>query len=509
MLCASREPPWADSHVMYDTTQALVDRGELNVQLTALQQFFIARDGKKYSPTPLGNVIALVPSYLAYKALRHLSFLPDRPLFALTSHLSSALMMAVACAIFMTLCRRRGASERFAFALALVLGACTLCFCYARSPYSEALQCLAVIWLVERTLSQGERLTNWGMAGLGAAAGVLIDAKLVYVLVLPLCFIYLVHAHHPRAGAWLKLVKGLGIAFAAFAPFVLALLLHNRIKTGSIFDTGYRGQEGLFTGDLFAGLYGFLLSSGKGMFFYSPPLVLGLMGIRRSFEKDRAQTILLLSIILMVLGFSAKFHVWHGDYSWGPRYTTPVTALVLLLALPWLPEALARGRRHLRQAALAGLLALGLFVQGLGASLYWDHYIRILQTVRDQTGGNGWSVHHLPHGYFIPEFSPLAGHFWLLRHLAANDPDLDRDAPWKTLLPRKLQLNDAWARLRVDWWGNDWFAGPTKAAKSGAVILLLLCSGVVVPLLALRRRRGNAAVGGLEPTLPGNIRSAR
>src|SRR5262249_10919177 len=158
-------PPWADAHVTYDTAQAIVDRHALDIQLSGPPQFFALRGPKKYGVFPLGNVLALVPSYVVYKILRTIPGLPDRPLFALTSHLSSSLMMAGACALFYLLCRRRRATEGWAVVMTLVLGLGTICLIYARSPYSEALQTLALMWLVERTHSQAERPTPSGMAG--------------------------------------------------------------------------------------------------------------------------------------------------------------------------------------------------------------------------------------------------------------------------------------------------------------------------------------------------------
>ena len=145
LLLSSREPPWADAHVVYDTTQALLNRGELNVHLAGPTWFYAVRDGRKYGVFPLGNVVAQIPSYLAFRALRLIPGLPEQPLFALTSHLSPALLMAAACVLLLRLCQRRGATPGWAVALALTTGLCTLCLCYARVAYSEALQTAALL----------------------------------------------------------------------------------------------------------------------------------------------------------------------------------------------------------------------------------------------------------------------------------------------------------------------------------------------------------------------------
>ena len=99
----------------------------------------------------------------------------------------------------------------------------------------------------------------------------------------------------------------------------------------------------------------------------------------------------------------------------------------------------ARGRVRLRRCALGALVAAGVAVQLLGASIYWDHYIRMLIAVKDQTGAGGWYQEHLSHGHYIPAFSPLRGQWWLLRHLIHDDPELDRDAPWKSVVPYPVE----------------------------------------------------------------------
>jgi hypothetical protein len=494
LLVTSREPPWADAHVVYDTTAALVSRGELHVHLPGPPQFFAVRNGRKYGVFPLGNVIAQVPSYLAFRLLRPIRALPVEPLFALTSHLSPALLMAASCLLLRRLCLRRGASPGWAVALALGCGLSTLCFGYARVAYSEALQTAALLLLVERTLVAGDRMGAGVMAGLGLAAGALFSAKLVYALLLPLPVLYLAHQHlRARRTPLPSLLSGCAVALLVFLPFFALALWHNWLKTGSVLDTGYRIPVGVFSGDLLPGLYGFTLSTGKSMFLYSPPLVLGLLGLRTGLARRRAETVFLLSVIAAVMLFNAKFRHWHADYCWGPRHLVPVTPLCLLLALPWLPEAAARRPR--RRTWLYGLMGLGLAVQLLGAAFYWDHYIRILIAIKDQTGAQGWFQEQLGHGHYIPQFSPLRGHLWLLSHKLRRDPDLDHDAPWKLIVPERVDLRAHWEALRFDWWALDWLTGPTRAPAAGAALLLLFGGGALAAGLSLRRRLRREGAG--------------
>ncbi len=512
LLLTSREPPWADAHVVYDTTESFVEHHDFAVRLEGGPAWFYARPngrltGPKFGVFPLGNVLAMVPSYLAYKALRNLPGVPDRPLNGMICHLSPALLMAAACLLFYRLVRRRlnadAAGERWAVGLTLALGTTTILFIYARSAYAEALQTFALTWLLERSLASARSPTVATLGWLGVAAGILISAKLVFVLLLPFVVVYLVWARLKQGDVG-RLLKNAWLAIIELSAFVALALWHNHMKTGSIFDSGYTMKGGLFSGDVLPAVYGFLLSPGKGIFWYSPPLVLGLLGLRESLRRFRAETLLQLAIVLGTLIFNAKFRIWHADYCWGPRHLAPLSPILLLWATPWLPEAMRRGKARLRRHALRALFATGLAVQLLGASIYWDHYIRVLISVKDQTGAAGWFRESLTQAHYIPVFSPLVGQAWLLRHIVQRDPDLDRDAPWKSIMPISANLADSWSRLRIDWWPLDWLGNkepwrpnerppqlkgdPPVPYLSTSIFFALLSAGVIVGARGVRRR---------------------
>lgn len=515
LLVTSREPPWADAHVVYDTTESFVDHRDFQARLEGGPPWFYVRPnglktGPKYGVFPLGNVLAMVPSYLAYKALRSVPGVPDRPLAAMICHLSPALLMAAACLLFYRLARRRltadPARERWAVGLALLLGTTTIVFIYARSAYAEALQTFALTWLVERTIVAARAPTVRSLGWVGVAAGVLINTKLVFVLILPLVAAYLLLARRRDEDAAVSVLARAWLGLLEFGAFVALALWHNHLKTGSIYDSGYTMRGGLFSGDVPAAVHGFLLSPGKGMFWYSPPLLLGVLGLRESLRRFRADTLFLLGIAAATILFNAKFRIWHADYCWGPRHLAPIAPIVLLWALPWLPEALRRGRARVRRALVAGLFAVGLAVQLLGASIYWDHYIRALIAVKDQTGAPGWFRESLTHDHYVPVFSPLVGQAWLLSHLVRRDPDLDRDAPWKSVMPNVANLADTWGRLRLDWWLLEWVTNkepwrigkrpldlrgePPIPVAATAGMFLLLAAGVALGARGVRRRLG-------------------
>lgn len=503
LLIMSREPPWADANVAYQTTQSILSRGELQVHLNAPAYFFTINQGRKYGFASLGNALGLIPSYATFRALRRLPGVAEQPLYALTSHLSSAAWMALAAASFYRLCRRRGTSRRGAALWTLALGLCTPCLIYARSPYAEALQTLALLLLYETTLAQRERITYAGMAWVGLSAGVLLNTKLVYLLIFPWFIAYLCyyHLYINKPVNVKRFLAGLGVAFLAFLPLLGLVMFHNWVKTGSPFSSGwYPGQRGVFSGDLWAGVFGLWLSPGKGLLFYAPTLLLGLWGLGLSLRRWPAETWLTVAVVGTVTAFSAKYQVWHGGFCWGPRYLVPVLPLLLLLAVPQVEGSMTRARA----VGVRALCVLGLLVQLLGSSLYWDHHSRVLLQVRQQAEvPAAWSEDHLPFGYFVPQFSPLVGQAWLLRHVLKDDPDLGRDAPWRALLTAPIDLRSVWPGLRVDWWALDWLRGPQRRLPAGLVALGLFLLGAAVSGLGVARRlREPDAVSAQEPLTP-------
>jgi hypothetical protein len=496
VLLSSREPPWADAHVVYDTTRALVDQGRLDVTLDGHPWFFAVQHGKKYGVFPLGNVLALVPGYVSYKLLALTQLFPDGPLFALCSHLPPALLMAGAAVVLFGLLRRRGASDRMALVLSLTMGLSTLLFCYSRVAYCEALQTLLLLLLIRAALRAAELPRAGRFAQVGAWAGALLNSKLVYALLLPVVLIYVYWPMLVRDGRSLRarLVSYAGpslAALGAFVPFVAFAMWHNWVKTGSPWLSGYAVPGGVFSGDLLPGLYGYLFSTGKSLFLYSPPLLLCWLGMRRALAHRPAESRFFVAVFVTGLLWNAKFRIWHGDYCWGPRLMSPFIPLLLLLLVPWLPEALARGRQRLRCVLFSGLLTLGCAVQLLGATFYWDHYIRILIAIKDQTGAAGWFHEQLGHGHYVPQFSPLRGHLWMLSHHLRQDLEANHDAPWRLIVPNRVDLSRQLAALRPD---LIWIA-MAETPKTGPrhplalpLWLLLLCGGAGWAGVGLRRR---------------------
>jgi hypothetical protein len=490
LLFASREPPWADAHVMYETAAQIVDKHRLDLDLGGPASFYSFRDGKKYGLYPIGNVLALVPSYALGRVITNaLAKSPTAPKDLLTvylSHLSPSLLAAACCALFFGLVRREGASTRIALFLALALGTMTILTIYARVAYSEALQSFLFVWLFGLALRLGDEPTPGRAALAGFAGGWLVATKAVNVIAVGVVLLYVVW----RARADVRrLLIALAAAALTFLPWAAAILWLNKIKTGSFFDTGYATAGGgtNFSGQFYPALFGYVFSPGKSMFWFSPVLLLGVLGFPAYYRRDRARALFLLGVIGAVLIPHLWFRAWYGGWVWGPRYTVPLTALMLLPAACWLGPALSRGRVWLRRAAVGVLAAVGLWVQIAGCAFFWDFYVRMAINVRPPADENFTYVATV----FVPQFSPIVMHSWLawqkLKHV-----EVMPDPPFKAIAITIPNLQAHYKALRWDLWWKQWFEAPAAAPRWAWIMMGVFLLGALWAAAGLWRRARRA-----------------
>jgi hypothetical protein len=175
---------------------------------------------------------------------------------------------------------------------------------------------------------------------------------------------------------------------------------------GDFWDFGYPpAAEGgrrlnTFETPLTTGLFGLLLSPGKSLFLFAPPLLLAVPGLWLLARKDRALALLAMAMPAVYLIFFARYTQWEGGYCFGPRYLVPVIPLMAL----GLGFVLAR--RGGKILWLAVLLAIaGFLVQAVGMSTSF---------LEDQAAG----------GYYGAEwnynmgYAPLLSQCRLLLHYA-------------------------------------------------------------------------------------------
>jgi len=499
LLAGSRERPWADASIMYQVAQSVVSKRALHIDNEWYPMSHRGPDGKIYSLYGLLPSLAGVPGILARNLIHRIAPGAAAMSLALTSHVAVSLAGALSASLFFGMCIRLGASRRAATAGTLALTLSTGVFVYARTPFSEAFQILCFTGLCADLLRIREQPTRRRALALGAWAGALFNTKLVFAASVAGAAIVVV------ATLWRDrkaLARVMAFASATLLPLVAVALGYNAVRWGSPFVTGYESVYANVREWPWIGLLGLFASPGKGLFFFSPPLITALCAWPGFVRAHKRHALALALTALPPLAVYSRYLSWSGDYCWGPRYIAyllPAAMLPLTLMIDRIRWRAHVGRRT--AVAVGAACALGLYVQLLGSAFYWDHYIRISMAAKNAWLGQpnragaslpmdgthcGSCFEDMYAHTWLPHFSPLLGHAWLLRHVTAGSPwqAAARDAPWTRHTSLVLDISATYRAARVDWWGLLWIVDDPSLRAAGVILLvtfaLMTAAGAVI-----------------------------
>jgi hypothetical protein len=315
------------------------------------------RDGNLYSAYRFPQSLLGAPAVLLADATGPVSEVRREFFFSLTGAFVGA-MLAVLYAVWF---RGLGESPRAAGGWAMAGIFCTPNWFYATSTYDDLLGAVFVVVAVGLAWWGRSRRPLTGAALAGLTLGLAFNAKQpLGVFVLPVLALALATAGpwRVRLGAAALVLGGLGLGLAAYGAYEWykfppgSTAEHPRLLAAYV---------PAWPGDTLAGLCGLLFSPAAGAFWYCPPLLLALAGVARWRRREPGFCATLAAACVVFLGFVSTMTIFKGDPSWGPRYLTPVFALLWL----FVPAAARAWPRRLT----ALLLGLGLVVQLLGLSV--------------------------------------------------------------------------------------------------------------------------------------------
>jgi hypothetical protein len=285
-------------------------------------------NGKYYSNKAPGGAMVGLP---AYAAARMLTGPPSpetmRPTLTAMRLLAATLPAILLAIVFAGVARRLGGDD-VAPAVATLLFATPL-FAYGLVNFSHALAAMSLFAAWALLFVQPSRAGDY-------AAGALIGLATV--------------SEYPSAIAGAAIVafaigsRNIVRIVAGGLPFAIALALYNRALFGSYFalssgferDPAYnalakRGLFGISVPDPIVALR-LLFDPSKGLFLFSPVLVLALLAIPRvRAAVTPRQFWSLVAVPAAVFLTYAGYPNWHGGWTVGPRYLVPALPF---LALP-------------------------------------------------------------------------------------------------------------------------------------------------------------------------------
>ena len=118
-------------------------------------------------------------------------------------------------------------------------------------------------------------------------------------------------------------------------------------------------------------LYGLLLSPGKGLLWYSPPLLAGALAAPAFLHRHRREAFWSSASPCLTLASAASLSYWHGESAWGPRYLVPIVGLTVLPLAGWRNVDWHGWRR----AAVLTAGAAGMVIQLFAVAINYNTYI--------------------------------------------------------------------------------------------------------------------------------------
>jgi hypothetical protein len=472
----------SDEYTMFELSRALLS-GHIEVPVGAT---LTGPDGRTYTKNAAGQAVLALPLVaLGEGAARASGLDPARQRLAarFVASFFNAIVTAVLLAVFYAGVRRLGVGAFASLAAALMLGFTTPLWVYAKSFMAEPLEALGLFLALIGVSFAGESARSRGIftperiAGLGVC--IAVSAKLSMLPLAIGCMAPIIAA--PRR-SWIAPALGLIVALTGHAVYDAA-------RFGTPLETGYGAQAtpAAYTTPLLVGLYGLLISSGKGVLWFAPVLWLvpsgwramraaargggedlrARLGLARPAGRAAWGAAIAAMGALLLYG---RFQHWAGDGSFGPRYLIPVMPLVFI------PVGFALEARRTRRAIAIVLAALGLLVQLGGVAIYFGAQMR-------EAGDYPYTLpldhpRFMSDSHFNPRFSPIAGHWRLLtrnvrEHLRGQAPRMTGAGAADPRVGVGAEDQRALLHGLDFWWLYLGYAGLPRAPVLAAVVALL------------------------------------
>jgi Dolichyl-phosphate-mannose-protein mannosyltransferase len=310
------------------------------------------RGGQSFSRWyPLQSIVAVPVVAVGSKAAEFFH-LPAHYVAAIFSLVLPAVFSALTTTLVALIALQLGSSRRGAVVAALAYAFATIAMVYARTFYAEPLLALLVAGSTYLALAGSAR--NTAAAGVLALLAVL--AKPTGIVVGPVLSAYLLvkwkplpQSLGPGAGALLGLAIYCGYNFWRFGH-ILAF-----------------GQPWAFHLSVIPqGFLGLVLSPGRGLVWYCPPILLSIVGFRMLRKPNPIGTALIVSIFAAFLMVHSIWSAWSGGWSWGPRFLLP--------AIPGLAALLGVLQGSWKRVLIA-LTVIGFLINGPTLFTFYERYL--------------------------------------------------------------------------------------------------------------------------------------
>ncbi|WP_321508349.1 glycosyltransferase family 39 protein [uncultured Methanoregula sp.] len=292
----------------------------------------------------------------------------NSPIFTsvfITGHVASALIAALSC-IVLYLTLKKLVSNQIA-----IISTCIFAFATAtwsissQALWQHGIAELLLILMIYLIVRNEEVPSSSNMVGLGLLAGLFIFNRPPDAVLLIPVLGYIIFRYRNRLRYFLAAGIVSGIPF----------LVYNYCIFGNIFG-GYINNLSLFHLDwqFWSSYLALLVSPSRGLFIYSPVLVLSIIGYFR-LDTIKNQNIAAMlrwfgPVILFDILVYSLFYDWKGGYCFGPRFLTgmlPVLVIFLAVFLEVFRNSrLSAPKKQCISAFILMLVILSVIIQVIG-----------------------------------------------------------------------------------------------------------------------------------------------
>lgn len=310
-------------------TSAIVDDQTFRID-NAIRRFGDTQDksfyeGHYYSEKAAGISILGVPFYFLLRLFRvHI----DASLYLFWLKLLCVTIPSIIFVMFLTRFWERMFNGPWNTLVAFVYMFGTVAFPYSLQFISHHLTGVALF--LSFYFAWAARQDEKSESGLVIVSGIFAGAALIMeypaILQVGILFFYVLFRFQS--------VRKTMLFIAGVVPFGIFVLGYNYSIFGTPFDVTYRHSLVLnVSWDLprLKALIGLLLSRSRGLFFYSPVLLLSVPGIYQLIKnnKFRFEGIFILAIVLFSVLVHAGMSNWDAGWSLGPRYLAPTVPFLM------------------------------------------------------------------------------------------------------------------------------------------------------------------------------------
>lgn len=457
-----------------DVASSIVERLDL-----AVPDGIRGADGREYSWFPIGSSLLAIPFCLIGKS----AGVPSENIFAIMN----LLVCAATPVLVFLFASSLGYSNRASLYTSVLYGIGTMSWYYSKDPGDHALETFFVLLSVYFMWRHLKDKTLSSLIFSALYLGMAFIIRPTSILVIPPLLILMISQYPEESDfkARLRFLMGRGALFFLFLlPFVGLFFWYNYCRFGTIFETGYglmaaRLGFDFFTGTpILTGLLGFVLSPGKGFFYYSPVAVLFFFSINIFRKTHPLPAFCFILIILLYLFFYSRNIYWHGDWAWGPRYIF-ITTPFLILPIAALFDSPA-WQRKTTKLFICALLAVSILIQLASVSVNPLNYFIHLQLKENVkfTAAEGEGVLPILEPpsiiYFDWRKSPIIAQFISAYEIIGNLKDFkysepSRGAPFVEEINSQLSMN-----VLDFWWLYRYFIDGSYLGFISPLSLLLI-----------------------------------